>query len=98
MHALRGATLRETRWGRGVVIVAAFLIILASGCCLFEDHSTTDHGVLQGLCVGMLALGLLIASVAPPSASGWALSLLVTAAYAVARHTPDPPPRSALSF
>ena len=98
MKALRGATSSETRWIRGVVIATAFLLILASGCCLFDDHGTTDHGILQGPCVGMLAAGLVVASLAPLAASGWAVSSLVTAAYAVARHTPDPPPKSALSF
>ena len=98
MHALRGAAVREAGWIRGVVIVTAFLLILASGCCLFDDHGTTHHGIVQGPCVGLFAVLLVVASLEPLSASGWAVSRLVTVAYVVARHTPHPPPKLVLSF
>ena len=89
--------MREIWWVRGVVFAAALLLIVGMGCCLFDDHDAAGHVVPPGLCLGMLAVSLGVMSLAPLPAIGWAVSLLVVVAYAVARHTPDPPPRPVLS-
>ena len=92
MRALRSDPLRQVWWVWSLVIAAA-LLTLAIGFCLFDDHGTAGHVEAPDLCLGMLAVSLAVLSVAPLLAIGWAGSPPFIAAYAVARHTPDPPPR-----
>jgi hypothetical protein len=48
------------------------------------------------LCLGMIAVALTSMPFARLLAAGWTLNAPAVAAYVVARHSPDPPPRPAL--
>jgi hypothetical protein len=54
--------------------IAAALLTLATGSCLFDDHGTAGHGETPNLCLGMLAASLAVLSLAPRLAIGWAVS------------------------
>ena len=75
-----------------MVLAATLLLSLATGCCLFDEHGTAGHALPPGLCLTVIVASLGMPLI-PPLAIGWAVSPLVASADAVARRTPDPPPR-----
>jgi hypothetical protein len=78
--------------------ISVVLLTIAAGFCLLEhgDGDGAGHPV-QDFCLGMLALSLGVVAIARLSAIGWAVSPPPLAAYVVARHAPEHPPRLALS-
>jgi hypothetical protein len=97
MLAIRDDRLNKTWWIRGVMIAAA-LLTLATGFCLFDqdDDGSADHVMRPDLCLAMLAVSLAVMPLIRPLAVGWAVSPPVGTVHVVARHIPDPPPRLAL--
>ena len=97
MRAIPGHRSREAWWVASAV-VAAVLLILATGCCVFDrdDDATAGHVAPPDLCLGMLAVSLAVMSLARLPVVGWAIGPAVAAPYVVPRHLPDPPPKSAL--
>jgi len=73
-------------------VLAAALLALASGVCLFGDDCMAAHAA-PDLCPGMLAVTLLAVSIAPLLARGEATGFRLVAPHLVVRCTPDPPPR-----
>jgi hypothetical protein len=96
MVTLRVARLRDRWWVRGVVIAAA-LLVLATGFCLFDqdEHGSGGRVTPPDLCLGMLALSLAVMPLVKSLAAGWAVSPRFVLARAFALHVPDPPPRPA---
>lgn len=88
--------LRERWWVRAAVIAAA-LLALATGFCLFDqdEDGAAGHVGPPDLCLGMLVAALAIMPLIGLLATGWAVSLPIPAAYGVAIHVPDPPPKPA---
>jgi hypothetical protein len=99
MMLLRVGRLRERWWVRGAVIAVA-LLALATGLCLFDQDEVRASGRVTppDLCLGMLAVSFAIMPLVGLLAAGWVVVLPFPAAYAVAVHVPDPPPRSASLF
>lgn len=97
MRAVPDNRLGEAWWVRSVVVAAA-LLILATGFCVFDqdDHAAAGHVGPLDLCLGMLAVSLAVMPFVRLVVVGWALDPAVAAAYVVARHLPDPPPKPAL--
>ena len=95
MLAMRRDHSREAWWIRGMVIAVA-LLTLATGFCLFDQDDHGTAGQLPDLCLGMLAVSLTVIPFARLLAVGWTVSAPAVAAYVVARHIPDPPPRPTL--
>jgi hypothetical protein len=96
MLAARRDGSREAWWVRGVV-VAVVLLVLAAGLCLLDgdDHDTAGQ-LVPDLCLSVLAVSLTVMPFAGLLAVGWTRNAPDVAAYVVARHIPDPPPRPAL--
>lgn len=81
---------------RGIVIAVA-LLTLATGLCLFDQHDIGPDGhVPPDLCLGMLAMSLVVMPLARLLVTGAAVIPPVDAMYAVARRIPVPPPRPVL--
>ena len=76
-------------------MIATVFLTLAIGFCLFDQDEHDGAGLLD-LCLGMLAVSLTVVSVGRLWAVGWGVIPPAPAAYVVARHTPDPPPRPGL--
>jgi hypothetical protein len=89
-------------WVRGMIVAVAVLTV-AIGFCLFDqddhgrqpDHGTAGH-LAPDLCLGMLAASATLMSFARLFATGWTVHPPAVAAYVIARHVPDPPPRPVL--
>jgi hypothetical protein len=96
MSIIRGEEFRKIWWVRGLVLAAA-LLALATGFCLFDqDHDgAPGHMTVPDLCLGMLAASLAVMPLVRLSVVGWAASLLVVVPRTVALHLPDPPPKPA---
>jgi hypothetical protein len=79
------------------MVIAVALLTLATGLCLFDqdDHAAAGQ-LVPDLCLGMIAVSLTSMPFARLLAAGWTLNAPAVAAYVVARHIPDPPPRPAL--
>jgi len=79
------------------MVMAVVLLTVATGFCLFDqdDHGTAGH-LVPDLCLGMLAVSVAVMPLARVFAVGWSVNSPAVAAYVVARHIPDPPPRPLL--
>jgi hypothetical protein len=76
-------------------VIAVALLALATSFCLFDrdEDGGGGHVTALDLCLGMLAVSLAILPLAGLLPVGWAVGSPFIAAYAVALHVPDPPPR-----
>jgi hypothetical protein len=81
------------------MVLAATLLILGAGFCLFDggDNSDLGHADALDLCLGMLAVPAMVLPSVDRLIAGGAVILSAIAVYAAARRLPDPPPRPALS-
>jgi hypothetical protein len=81
------------------MVLAATLLILGAGLCLFDggDSSDPGHADALDLCLGMLAVPAMVFPSVDRLIAGGAVILSAIAVYAAARRLPDPPPRPALS-
>jgi hypothetical protein len=79
------------------MVIAVVLLTVAAGFCLFDqdDQGAAGHAV-SDLCLGMLAASVTVLPFVRLLAVGWTVNPPAVAAYVVARHIPDPPPRPAL--
>jgi hypothetical protein len=98
MRAIRGARASGIWWVHGAVIAAA-LLTLATGFCLFDqdDHGAAGHVSAPDLCSSIAATSLVVVFLAGLLPLGWAVSPLGIPVRVVACHVPDPPPKFALS-
>jgi hypothetical protein len=104
MLGIRGVFLVGSGVGRGTIL-AASLLVLAAGLCLFDGEASHhdgdgqhEDGVSYDLCFGMIVTSLAVPLLAGPRVSGWVALDLPRRAYPVSLHQPDPPPkRSSLS-
>lgn len=78
------------------MIVVALLTLATSFCLFDQDNHGTAGQLVPDLCLGMLAVSLTVMPFAQLLAVGWTLNSPAVAAYVVARHIPDPPPRPTL--
>lgn len=94
MNPMRGERLGKVWWGRGLVL-ATVLLSLATGFCLFDqDHKgTSGHMGQPDLCLGMLAVLLVMVLLVQPLAAGWVMNLAEARPRTVTLHIPDPPPK-----
>lgn len=78
-----------------VAAIAAALLILAVGFCVFAyDQEGADcQAMAPDLCAGMLASSLALLLLAGPLVNGHLLLDPIRSAYAVSLHIPDPPPK-----
>jgi hypothetical protein len=96
MHALRHRSTRAP-WRAGTVLAAA-LLILAAGFCLFDGGGDGDHGSALDLCLAKLAVPALALLFMGRLNGGWTIAVPPVAVRAIAGRLPDPPPRLALSL
>jgi hypothetical protein len=94
MLTTRGGRLSEAWWAQGIVI-AAVLLTLGTGFCLFDAHDDggDGHVVPPDLCLGMLAVSLVVMPLARLFATGSVVIPFPSEAHSVARQIPVPPPR-----
>ena len=86
-------------WLGRVVTIAATLIILTAGFCLFghAEDGTGDHGMPPDLCAAVLVSSLGLVFLTGVLVNGYLVMDSFRPAYVVSLHIPDPPPKSSLS-
>ena len=85
-----------TNWPGRAATMAALLLTLAVGFCMFVHDQTgmDNQAMAPDLCAGMLVSTLATVLLAGPLVNGRLLLDPLRSAYAVSLHIPDPPPKS----
>jgi hypothetical protein len=86
---------------RGILAVMALLLIASIGLCILDAPGVHvnghghghDHDSPRDLCLGMVALSLVVVLLVRPLPSGWAVLLRAVAVAAESVRILDPPPR-----
>ena len=94
MHAIASRGPARTAWTRGTAVFLALLTI-AVGLCLFDSdaHDPTGHAGAVDLCLGLMAVALLVPSLGCVLAVGGITDITPAPVRGLSRTIPDPPPR-----
>lgn len=91
---------RTKSWQGQAALIAAALLILAVGLCLFHGASDESyhHGMAPDLCASVVMVLAATVVLTRPVGNGWLVPVPKRFFFLVSRDLPDQPPEPLLSF